>query len=350
MNVSVRNIRGVTLVDVLIGLAIALLAVAVVYQSLVVVQAIRRNSASVSDAQATGALALALVVGQVSNAGAGITAAARAFETCAPTGDIATSLRPLSVLITDGGAPDRADSLVVRQSLARTPGLALPFVSAATAGSNFRIGSIDGIAVDDRVAVVSRTGLCVTTKVTNVTTASPGVLDVAHDAVTVDLPITSVLVNFGPAARGSISRFDLVSTSLRSTDVSNGDAPTPLVSNVVNLKFQYGIDVDGNGTVDTWVSATTGTPWDVVSLLAAPRSTIERILAIRVGLIARSEQPERGRTGTFRWVLFDCELDDKSACPGRLTGAIAATANGAYRYRVLETIVPLRNVIWNTGA
>ena len=49
-------------------------------------------------------------------------------------------------------------------------------------------------------------------------------------------------------------------------------------------------------------------------------------------------------------MLFDCELDDKSLCPGRLTGAIAATANGAYRYRVLETIVPLRNVIWNAGA
>jgi type IV pilus assembly protein PilW len=350
MNTNVGKIRGVTMVDVLIGLAVALLAVAVVYQSLVVVQAMRRNSAAVSDAQATGALALAVVTAQLTNAGAGITAAARAFETCPFTPDVATSLRPLSVLITDGGAADRADSLVVRQSLARTPGLTLPFVDAATAGSNFRIATVDGIAVDDRVAVVSRAGPCVTTKVTNVTTVAPGVLDIAHDAVTVDLPITSVLVNFGPAARGSITRFDLVSTSLRSTDVSNGDAPTPLVSNVVNLKFQYGIDIDGNGTVDTWVAATAGSPWDAATLLAAPRSTTERVRAIRVGLIARSEQPERGRTGTFRWVLFDCEFDDKSTCPGRLTGAIAATANGAYRYHVMETIVPLRNVIWNAGA
>ena len=46
-------------------------------------------------------------------------------------------------------------------------------------------------------------------------------------------------------------------------------------------------------------------------------------------------------------MLFDCELADKSACPGRLEGTFAAAANGGYRYRVIETVVPLRNSLWN---
>ena len=49
--------------------------------------------------------------------------------------------------------------------------------------------------------------------------------------------------------------YDVASGTLRSTDRANGDAPSPLVSNVVNLKFQYGIDSDGDGMLDTWVRA-----------------------------------------------------------------------------------------------
>jgi len=45
-------------------------------------------------------------------------------------------------------------------------------------------------------------------------------------------------------------------------------------------------------------------------------------------------------------VLFDCSTHD-NACPGRLTGTIAGSPNGSYRYRVYETVVPLRNQLWN---
>jgi len=58
MSPPLRGQHGVTLVDVMAGLVVALLTVAVVYQSLVVVQAMRRNTASVGDMQATGTLAL----------------------------------------------------------------------------------------------------------------------------------------------------------------------------------------------------------------------------------------------------------------------------------------------------
>jgi type IV pilus assembly protein PilW len=175
-------------------------------------------------------------------------------------------------------------------------------------------------------------------------------VDITPSPVAIDLPLASVLLNLGSAARGWTARYDVASGSLRSTDVGNGDAPVPVVSNVVNLKFQYGIDSNGDGTLDTWVSAASPGAWAPAALLAAPRSTLERIKAIRIGLIVRSEQRDRRLTSGYHWVLFDCESDDKSTCPGRLEGTIGGPATGSYRYRAFETIVPLRNVIWNRGA
>jgi len=337
---------GATLVDVLAGLVVALIAVAVVYQTLVLVQATRRNAAAVADLQANGTLALSILASRIGNAGAGLAAAARWLDTCPALTDIATTLRPVHVLISDGGAADRSDSVVVRQSLASAGAVPLAFAAAAPVGASFRIEAVDGIAAGDRIAAIGRNGACATTVVTGVT-GGGGILDVAHTPVAVALPVTSVLIDLGPAGRAFATRFDVVSNTLRSTDIANGDAPNPLLSNVVNVKLRYGVDNDGDGTVDTWVGAAAGSGWDPAALLAAPRATLERIRAVRIGVIVRSEGPERDRRAAFHWVLFDCEADDKALCPGRVAGTIAATTRGTYRYRTFETIVPLRNVAWN---
>jgi type IV pilus assembly protein PilW len=158
------------------------------------------------------------------------------------------------------------------------------------------------------------------------------------------LPTSSLLLNLGAARLGSTTRYDVAAGVLRSTDASNGDTPTPIASNIVNVKLQYGIDSDDDGALDAWVAATAA--WSPASILAAPWSTLSRIKAIRIGVIARAELADRMRARDFHWVLFDCERDDKSACPGRLEGTIAATPSGSYRYSVVETVVPLRNVLW----
>ena len=341
---------GATLIDVLVGLLLALFTMVVAYQAFTVVQSIRYSAAASADAHSNAVFALSALAIQASNAGAGIASAARWLDACPPAGDIVTTLRPVFALITDGGAADRPDSLSVRQALAPASAAPAAFVVAAPAGAGFRVQATGGFAVGDRVVAISRGGSCVTTVVTGVASGGPGILDIAHSPVAIDLPVTSLLLNLGPASRDSTSRHDVVSQTLRSTDLANGDAPNPLVSNIVNLKLQYGIDSDGDGALDTWVAADAAGSWSPAALLAAPRATLERIKAIRIGVIARTERTDRARTGNYRWVLFDCELDAKTACPGRLEGTISPAAGGGYRYRTLETVVPLRNAVWNSGS
>ena len=345
-----RSERGALIVDVLVGLCVGLLSMVIVHQAFIAIDTVRRNAASVADAQSSGAFALFTMASQIGNAGAGTAAAARWLDTCPATADIATTLRPIDVLITDGGAADRADSLVVRQATAPIIATPAAFANAATAGADFRVESPDAFAVGDRVIAISRTGACAMTQLTGVGVAVAGIVDLAHSPVTIDLPLTSVLLNLGPGAHASLLRYDVAAGVLRSTDLANGDAPVPLTSNIVNVKFQYGIDSDGDGTLDTWTGAASSGAYAAAVLLAAPRATVERIKAIRVGIIVREERIDRTQTRASHWVLFDCELDDKSACPGRLEGTIAGSPNGGYRYRTFETVVALRNVIWNRGA
>jgi len=337
------------LIDVLVGLAVAMFTVVVVYQAFVVVQAIRGNASAAADTHGSGTFALFTLATQIANAGAGVASAARWLDSCPDSGDVATSMRPLNAVIVDSGDDNRPDSIVLRQSLARTVAAPAAFAAAAPAGANFRVEGDDGFAAGDRVVAISRTGACVMTEVTAISSIGAGLVDVAHGPVAIDLPSTSLLLNLGQASRASTSRYDVVSATLRSTDVSNGDAPNPLVSNIMNVKLQYGIDSDGDGALDTWVTARSG-PFSPAMLLAAPRSTLDQIKAIRIGVIARSERTDRSLVRAYQWVLFDCELEDKSACPGRLAGTIAASSSGGYRYRVFERVVPLRNALWNRGS
>ena len=346
---TARHARGTTLVDVLVGLVVGLLAIVVVHRALVALDAARRNATDANDADIAAAFALDAIATQVANAGAGWSAAGAWLDTCTAMPDFASTLRPVVTTITDGGAPDRSDSIALRQALG--PGIAIgaAFAAAAPAGSAFDIEATSGFAVGNRVVAVSRSGACSATQVTSRSVPAAGILRIVHPPVAVDFPIASVLLDLGPAGNASSLRFDVSSGTLRSTDIANGDAPVPLATNVVLLKFRYGVDSDADGTLDTWVAADASGAWSPSALLAAPRGALARIKAIRVGIIVRSDVRDRLLQAGHRWVLFDCERADKTTCPGRIEGTFAPNASGNYRYRTMETIVPLRNVVWNAG-
>jgi len=340
---------GAGLVDVMVGVTVALFAVLIIYVVVARFDKVRQDTQSAGDAQQTGLFVLSRLAFDVANAGSGFAAAAKAMSSCPPSASVVDTLRPVATVITDGGRDDLADSVVIRYGVAAAIGAAVPFAAAAAAGENFLVQSPFGFGVGDRVIAIGRNGDCTATDVTGLNFPVPGFVEIAHAPSTTGFPLSSLLVNLGPTKDAQIIRYDVVSAVLRTTDLLGGDAPNPLASNIVNLKLQYGIDRDGNGMLDTWAPAKAGPSgdWSAATLLAAPADTLRRIKAIRIGLIVRSDFLDRDIRTAFGWTMFDCDASDKSTCPGRLSGVIAASAGGGYRYRVHETVVPLRNHIWN---
>jgi hypothetical protein len=125
------------------------------------------------------------------------------------------------------------------------------------------------------------------------------------------------------------------------------------------MKVEYGIDsdLDPKRLLDTWVQANAA-PWDPATLLPAAITTINQIKAVRIGIIVQSDQFDKNLAGftggdyvngDYNWVLFDCADANKANCPGRLTGSVPATVSpaGNWRFRKYETVIPLRNEIWN---
>ena len=150
-----------------------------------------------------------------------------------------------------------------------------------------------------------------------------------------------------PANRVQRVRYDVASDTLRSLDLLNaGATPVPLASNIVNLKFQYGIDTDNNGYLDTWVPATGA--WAPAQMMVAPNDKLNQIKAIRMAIVVRTEQFDRdmGDWKPPQPLFTDC---GSAACPAPLDITIVKSTSpvGNFRYRTYENVVPLRNNVWN---
>lgn len=336
--------RGSSLAEVLVGLGVGLAVTIVVLGVFAGTEAIKRNAVGLADAQQAGAMSLFTLGIELANAGHGLAAAAGELSTCPDSGDIATSLRPIPVLITAGAAPDAPDAFVVNYGAGTALATPAPFAAAAPAGSAYRVAAPTGFAAGHTVVAVGPGGRCAATTALAVSAPdADGVVEIDRANAADAFPATAVLLDLGPKSRVARVRYDIVDGTLRSQDLATpGAAPNPLASGIVAMKLQYGVDADGDGFLDSWTAAGAA-PWDPPSLLAAPAATLARIKAVRLGLIAKSETFDAGVTAPYDWVLFDCPGQDKTQCAGRLSGTLPAH----WRYRVYETVIPLRNAIWN---
>lgn len=124
--------------------------------------------------------------------------------------------------------------------------------------------------------------------------------------------------------------------------------PQAMADGVFELHALYGIDNDGNNTIDAWIKPVDGDPYDYKILengSAESNANLQRIKAVRVGLIMRSSLPEKptvppATTGPL--TLFS-DLGNELTYTRPLTGA-----EQNYRYRIIETTIPLRNPMLNT--
>ncbi len=119
---------------------------------------------------------------------------------------------------------------------------------------------------------------------------------------------------------------------------------SPVINDVVNLKAQYGVDSNCDGVL-TWQPA--AGPWSSANMPALPLPaaapfcspgvpTLKQIRAVRIAIVTRSAQYEKDPVTPGPLSMLE----------GTVSMPLSAD-DQHYRYKVLETVVPLRNALWN---
>ncbi|PXW96260.1 type IV pilus assembly protein PilW [Sphaerotilus hippei] len=136
--------------------------------------------------------------------------------------------------------------------------------------------------------------------------------------------------------------------TLFSYDLLQGSGTTAqaVADGVFELQALYGVDTSGDGRVDSW-QAPTGT-YAIASLSdgsAAASANLQRIVALRVGLILRASSKEAAAVAPASLTLFS---DLGSTLTHTRT---LSSTEQQYRYQTVDLTIPLVNTIlpnWST--
>jgi len=336
--------RGLSLVELMIGLVIGLLVSLAALSSLRVFGNGQRQAAVAGGGLLSTAAALGAIRNEVAAAGLGF------FDGRQPLcsqlnlsiGNALVSdgaaFAPLAVTRSNGN--DRLDVVYADDVAA---GANLPLASASTTTSVEVLSTLPVAAGQAVLLAPAATGLCTVRTVTGVT------------AGTVDTPQVLALANTGnhnkaafaslpayPATTGRITllgtlrwqRYRVVDGNLVLEQPLAGTSAV-LVRNVIGLRVEYGVSsAAGNPTLADWRDAT-DSGWS--SLTAA---NIGQVRALRLGLLVRSPQREKADAGG------NCLASE--AKPTLFGETIEPDVSDwrCFRYRSSTLVVPLRNLVW----
>ncbi|MFA6121064.1 MAG: PilW family protein [Sideroxydans sp.] len=326
---------GFTLIEIMVGMVIGLLATIVIMQVFSVFEAQKRTTTGTADAQTNGSIALFDITRDLQMAGYPFMPIEdSAFECSAVTIDGTagfnhSSLSP--VTITNG----TSDTLTIRYGDAASGGA--PSTITALVGNDVTVGSNLGCSTGGRTLVINGS--------TCAFSIASGVSASSAPPATVTLANTSVAAV--DANLSCIGNWNTVTYAVNNGNLERGGQPA--IPEVVNLQAQYGVsDTPNSNQVTAWVDPT-GT-W-----LTPTIADRNRIKAIRIAVVARNSKMEPSNvtgdcsTTTGAAPTGLCAWEGTAASPAP-TIFLGADANWKrYRYRVFETIIPLRNVIWAKG-
>jgi type IV pilus assembly protein PilW len=155
-------------------------------------------------------------------------------------------------------------------------------------------------------------------------------------------PVFAVL---GVGENNTLFGFDLLQNQ---NPVSGGtQMPYSIADGVFEMHARYGVDTDDDGKVDSWLSATGDyAPASLTSGSESAFKMIRRIKAVRVALLMRTSIPEKDTVSNF--AASECnKAEDAISYFCTLASATRSLDEDEqhYRYRVIETAIPLRNTV-----
>lgn len=374
---------GLSLVEIMVGVLIGMIGIVVIFQMLATSESRKRTVTAGSDVQVSGVIGLTSIERDVREGGYGFSSAGydtgitpvmgctvNAYDSGRPTPAFTYRLTPVQII---QGAGTASDTVIVLRGNGGTFPASHVFTESSDTSKKTRGRA--GISPRDYLLVgrVTPTLQCMTIEVTDVTNADS--LTINHNqgsySYTTYLPdgSTSVstriarfnnatppitftagyLFNLGNGPRRNIWTINQTTGKLQVTNDllyqdTNGDNindPVEIADNVITLQAEYGIDANNNGRIEAGEWTTT----DPVAV-----TQWANVLAVRLAMLVRSAQYERttvtttvpswaGGTNTF--VISNLDGSASSSTP---TDPANNWRN--YRYRVYETVIPLRNMLW----
>ena len=351
---------GLSLIEVLVGIAVGMIGILVIFQTMAVWDKHARTTTSGGDARTAGTLAIFNLERDLKLAGMGFGTAASGVMGCDVVvrgGMFTVPLSPV-IITTAASGPDKIDVLHGNSAFFVTEERfveSTQFTKKLKRRGGFKAGDLAVVAGSPPASGPTPCHLIQVTDVSNsdgVTLVhNPGdftssYTNAAASAVfnpaggTGATFTTGTMYNLGPLPQRN--RWEVVNSSLVNTDVIHSALPFQTSEGVIDLKAEYGVDGNGDMRItdvspDEWTT-TAPTDWT-------------QVLAIRIAILVRSRQYEKdfdtsaaaptwfGNTFTMRNVDGTTDTNPSNS-PNNWR---------AYRYRVYERVVPLRNMIWGTS-
>lgn len=370
---SKRRVRqkGVSLIETLVGITIGIFITLVVAQVWGLFENQKQITITGSAAQNTGILAMTEMEQDLRSAGAGLTNSAsfnctttysyysnNGTETT-PIPAYSGSMAMAPVQITDGGTGP--DTIVIKSSPDALSGMPTTLTQTMPqSSSELNVSSTSGFNIGDVVLAVGASGNCTVMQITQVQSAAQKIQHNPGGTTTYN-PTTAEQNSWGwPAfvtndiivkvGQMSSRQYSInANRQLVLTDNSSpGTSTTSVVaSDIVTIKAQYGIANAGSQDVNAWVNAVSSNGFDSLNA-----TKLKRIKAIRIAVVARASKLNATNvtsscTNTSGTVNNGpCVWPDVTGSPAPVINLSTDANWQKYRYRVYQTIIPLKNVIW----
>ena len=346
--------RGISLIDLMVGLAIGLLATLVILNVSVLFESRRKATVGAADAQISANYALALLERDLRMAGGGL-GPPDAFgciihRVVGSATEKTLVLWPVTITHGANGAPD---TLFVMSSAKSQLSTAARLIAPYAVGSNtLTLDSTLEIKAGDFLLLQETSHPdCLLLETTAIAT---GGYTVQHTPLPASVlsgqsfGAGSAVINLGGLHQ---QRYSLdASQTLQNAyydRISDAWLGSSLAANVVNLQAQYGFDARPGIQTQPMVTFWSDEVIDAdANGVAGNIADWRRLLAIRFAIVV--QHARRNDEG--------CNASQPVWLAGNPSTGVLESTNividslpdwSCYRYRVLQTVVPLRNMIWS---
>jgi type IV pilus assembly protein PilW len=347
------NQTGFSLVEIMVGMTIGLIGMVVIMQVFTVSEANRATTTTGGDAQQSGALSLQTLERDIRMAGYGINipgflgCSVVAYQEGPPARNFNFTFVPVLITQGTGNLPDTITVTYSSNSTVASPASITQNMPSPAA--TYKVNNRYGFAEGDLVVAAEAGKDCTLAQVTGVP-GTPGQSDnVIHNSGTytnaqganvpaqynkpgglgISYTTSAKLYNIGPLPINNT--YSIVNNVFQVASSFTGTTEA-IADSVLDLQADYGVDTNADGIVDSYQASADANGDGVIN-----DTDYSRILALRLGLVARSLKREPSCAVTTvvpTWI------------GGTFNNVTADADWRCYRYRVYQTNVVIRNMIW----